>query len=157
VAVLGEVQVPVGVAGDAPTVSVDELMMVVAQADQVVPGRRPAVGVEPDVVHLVDAGSTVREAAVFIAGADGGAQCRGDGAGARQHSDDLPGAVHDEGGKGGIAGQDAGLVCGDRGGGDTEAVQPPHPRSRRGRSLRPDEVVGVDVDRDARSGPVDGR
>jgi len=136
VAVLGEVQLPVGVAGDPPTVSVDELMMVVAQAHQVVPGRRPAVGVEPDVVHLIDTRGAIREAAVFIAGADRGAQCRGDGAGARQHSDDLPGAVHYERGEGGIAGQNAGLVCGDGGGGDAEAVQPPHPWGRRVRGGR---------------------
>ena len=69
---VGEPQFPIGVSGDAPAAGVDLLVVVVTLPHQVRPGCVSTVGVEGDVVDLIDAGSRAGESAVVVSGEDRG-------------------------------------------------------------------------------------
>ena len=59
-----------GIASQSPAALVYEVMVKPAQPDEVVVGRRAAVGEEHDVVNLVDASAAPGEPAVVVTAGD---------------------------------------------------------------------------------------
>ena len=102
----------------------DASVVVAAQADEVGQHGRPAVGVEDDVVDVLDALPTAGESAVHIAHEDRAPQGTVQHAHLRHHRDQPTMTIDEQGSQGCIAGQLSRGLAANECRRDAESLQP---------------------------------
>jgi hypothetical protein len=102
-----------------PVLFVDVFVVVPTSEFEVGERGGAADGPVHDVVNLAGPwrGGAARVLAVFVAGDDGSGHASGDGAGGASGVEDFAGAIGDDAGDPGVAGEPAGRVAGDDGAG----------------------------------------
>jgi hypothetical protein len=148
---VGEDQLIIRVAGDIPGILVNDLVVVVAQPDEVAAFCEATSRVELDVVDLIYTRITAREPAVLIPGHDRGAHVGRDGAHFGECGNDVAGSIYEERCEARITGKVLRDGPGDGGGGVAESGEPTHRWM-----ISVQQIVEGDGDLNDRSGTGDG-